>query len=317
MLTTTFVITALAITIVMGAGLSAWLWFARQRQWVVTGGLQALAAMRWREFSRFVIEALQAQGFEASRIEPEAGRGQQADLLLNRDNQVWLLSCKQGVDYRIDVGMVSRLAGAVRDSSAKGGIIATLGRVLPEARQHSQGIELIDGHSLWSLIDPLLPPSLHNDLVAKARNRTLRGIALSWALAAMAGLAAAFVATPIIQSSLPVDEAPLAHAAPAPAPAAPESFSRPSPLSADVPMSEAEQRKLVSDGVANVDGVIRTGWITQSTLLVWLPGVAEQSQTDAICAVLERYDDLRSSRIQLQPPEGSGIPVRFLQCATF
>ena len=48
--------------------------------------------MRWREYSRFVIEALQQQGFEASRMEPDVNRGQQADLLLMRGGETRLLS---------------------------------------------------------------------------------------------------------------------------------------------------------------------------------------------------------------------------------
>ena len=68
MLTASFVMVALVIAIVVGGALTAWLWTGYCRQLVTAGGLRALAAMRWREFSRFVIEALQAQGFEASRI---------------------------------------------------------------------------------------------------------------------------------------------------------------------------------------------------------------------------------------------------------
>ena len=47
-------------------------------------------------------------------------------------------------------------------------ILATLGRVEPEARKHNQGIELLDGATLWPLIDPLLPPSLREWLPPEA-----------------------------------------------------------------------------------------------------------------------------------------------------
>ena len=60
MLTASFVTIALVIAIVVGGALTAWLWTGYCRQLVTAGGLRALAAMRWREFSRFVIEALQA-----------------------------------------------------------------------------------------------------------------------------------------------------------------------------------------------------------------------------------------------------------------
>lgn len=309
MLTVSFVTTALIIALVIGAGLTSWLWSVRCRQLVAAGGLRALAAMRWREFSRFVIEALQAQGFEASRIEPDAGRGQQADLLLNRDNQVWLLSCKQGVSYRITIDMVDELARAVRGSNASGGILVTLGRVDPEARKHNQGIELIDGATLWPLIDPLLPPSLHRDLTAKARTETVRATVLAWAGALVLGLA---LATLLPDRAEHVPE-------PAPPAAAPAAEPVPSPTAPPVapPPSEEQQRVEIERSVSTLPGVEFASWATRSTLLVQLLPGATEPQIDAVCTVLERSEALRASRVQLQPPAGSGNPVRFMQCRAF
>ncbi len=309
MLTVSFVTTALIIALVIGAGLTSWLWSVRCRQLVAAGGLRALAAMRWREFSRFVIEALQAQGFEASRIEPDAGRGQQADLLLNRDNQVWLLSCKQGVSYRITIDMVDELARAVRGSNASGGILVTLGRVDPEARKHNQGIELIDGATLWPLIDPLLPPSLHRDLTAKARTETVRATVLAWAGALVLGLA---LATLLPDRAEHVPE-------PAPPAAAPAAEPVPSPTAPPVapPPREEQQRVEIERSVSTLPGVEFASWATRSTLLVQLLPGATEPQIDAVCTVLERSEALRASRVQLQPPAGSGNPVRFMQCRAF
>src|SRR3954451_15928699 len=87
---------------ILGTAGSAWLWQLHNRKLVTGLGLRALAAMRWRESSRFIIEALESQGFTASRLSPDANRGQNADLLLNRGDQTWLLGFKQGVDYRVD-----------------------------------------------------------------------------------------------------------------------------------------------------------------------------------------------------------------------
>ena len=36
-----------------------------------------------------------------------------------------------------------------------------------------------------------------------------------------------------------------------------------------------------------------------------------------ICRILEQYDTLRTSRLQLQPAPGSHQPVRFRQCQVF
>lgn len=310
MLTASFVTVALVIAIVIGGALTAWLWTAYCKRLVAAGGLRALAAMRWREFSRFVIEALQAQGFEASRIEPDAQRGQQADLLLNRDGQTWLLSCKQGVNYRITAGMVDELARAVRGSNARGGILATLGRVEPEARKHNQGVELLDGATLWPLIDPLLPPSLHRDLVAQARARTLRITVLAWIGALVLGVAVAMLVPDATgQAVAPPVAAPVAPPAPT-ATVAPE----PAPQAA---LGEDEQRVRIERDTSILPGVEHASWATRSTLLVQLLPDATEAQIDAICTVLERSEALRASRVQLQPAAGSDKPVRFMQCKLF
>jgi len=311
MLTASFVTIALVVALVVGGALTAWLWTAYCKRLAAAGGLRALAAMRWREFSRFVIEALQAQGFEASRIEPDAQRGQQADLLLNRDGQTWLLSCKQGVNYRITAGMVDEIARAVRGSNAKGGILATLGRVEPEARKHNQGIELLDGATLWPLIDPLLPPSLHRDLVAQARAQTLRITVLAWIGALVLGVAVAML-VPDTAGQAPAS-APAATRVVTPAPAATIATE---PTS-DTALDENEQRVRIERDTSVLPGIEHASWATRSTLLVQLLPDATEAQIDAVCAVLERSEALRASRVQLQPAAGSDKPVRFMQCRTF
>lgn len=310
MLTASFVTTALVVALVVGAALSAWLWTVRRKQLVAAGGLRALAAMRWREFSRFVIEALQAQGFEASRIEPDADRGQQADLLLNRDGQTWLLSCKQGVNYRISTGMVDEIARAVRGSNARGGILATLGRVEPEARKHNQGIELLDGATLWPLIDPLLPPSLHRDLTAHARAKTVRATVLAWVGALVLGVALATL-VPVGTEAAPERAAVAKPVVKPPAPA----IAAAAPAAAQP--SEGEQRVEIERSVSILPGVEHASWATRSTLLVQLLPNATEAQIDAVCTVLERSTALGASRVQLQPSAGSDTPVRFMQCRTF
>ncbi|SJZ57815.1 restriction endonuclease [Novilysobacter spongiicola] len=308
---------ALLLIVVAGAAFTAWLWTTWSQRLVVEAGLKTLSAMRWREFSRFVIEALQAQGFEASRVEPDASRGQKADLLLNRGGQIWLLSCKQGTHHRIRPGMVDELAGAVRDSGASGGILATLGKADTDSTTRHAQIEVIDGRTLWPLIDPLLPPSVHNDLLTQARRKTVRTTAMTWVVVVLACLAVAWLASAMAgteATSLPrVDPAP----APAPvaAPVAPPTAGELSP--ARPTLTEDQQRQQAAQAVGTLADVVRVQWATSSTLVVYLPGAAGKEHVDAICQVLEQYEDIRNSRIQLQPPEESGIPVRFVQCTAF
>ncbi len=315
-----FLTTTLVVAVVLGGAANVWLWLVYNRKQVTAGGLRALAAMRWRESSRFIIEALEDQGFTASRLSPDADRGQNADLLLNRGDQTWLLSCKQGVDYRIDAAMVDQLFRAVRDSGASGGILATLGRIQADARKRHQGIELIDGATLWPLISPLLPPSLHKDLVSRAHALTVRATVAAWLWALLAGIV---VATALASSGnfahtpdMPEPNRPTVS--PSPAVATPETNNQlPSTESKSLPLTEEQQRNEVIRAVSALPGVRHASWATQSTLLVQVHTTASPQQVDPLCAVLKRHEALSNSRVQLQPPPGSDAPVRFLQCALY
>lgn len=305
--------TAFLIALILGTAGSAWLWLVHNRATVVALGLRALAAMRWRESSRFVIEALEAQGFSASRLSPDPTRGQNADLLLNRGEQTWLLTFKQGVDYRIDPGMVSQMSAAVRDSNASGGIIATLGTIQGELRKHPQEIELIDGATLWPLISPLLPPSLHNDIMARARRLTVRATGIVWVVALLAGfLASLLIPDAVVDPTRDSADTAAASAERADGPSQAESDAQiqTPPISG----SEDEQRREIVAAVGRLPGISRASWATRSTLVALVNADASEQQIDGICKVLAPYEDLRYSRVQLQPPPGSETPVRFLQC---
>ena len=316
------VIAGLVAALLAGMGLSFYLQKVRVPRLETEGGIAALAAMRWREFSQFVIEALQAQGFEVSRTTPLAERGKQADLMLHRDGRDWLLSCKQGANYRIGRKQVDELADAVRFDSAAGGVLATLGRIDAEAYRNPRGIELIDGPTLWSLIDPLIPPSLHQDLAEKARVQVAREQRLGWGLALAVGLAVGVLAAMVMPAGperTPATSPAIGPASNAPASTAPESPSAATPAdAAPAPaVDEGAQRQAVAEGVSTVAGVDRAVWSTPSTLVVYQSGEDIDAYVPAICAVLEQYPDLRASRLQLQPPPGSRNSVRFRQCRAF
>ena len=313
------VIAGLVAAVLAGMGLSFYLQKVRVPRLETEGGIAALAAMRWREFSQFVIEALQAQGFEVSRTTPLAERGKQADLMLHRNGRDWLLSCKQGANYRIGRKQVDELADAVRFDSAAGGVLATLGRIDAEAYRNPRGIELIDGPTLWSLIDPLIPPSLHQDLAEKARVQVAREQRLGWGLALAVGLAVGVLTAMVIPADparAPSSSSPTAPASTPPAPtsraATPAADAAPAPAA-----DEEAQRQAVAEGVSTVAGVDRAVWSTPSTLVVYQSGEDIDAYVPAICAVLEQYPDLRASRLQLQPPPGSRNSVRFRQCRAF
>ncbi len=306
--------TAVLIALVLGGAGSAWVWLVQHRRVVRSFGLSALAAMRWRESSRFIIDALEGQGFTASRLSPDVDQAQKADLLLNRGDQTWLLSFKQGVEYRVDAKMVRQMSAAVRDSNASGGIIATLGRIRGEARKHPENIELIDGGTLWPLVSPLLPPSLHSDVTARARRRTIRASGVAWLGALLVGLAASL----LIPTTVFEPARDTAGTTKAPTAASSTPASKPADVGekmlAPIAATEEEQRRDIAIAVAALPGIDRALWATRSTLVALVHAGASDEQIDGICKVLAPYDDLRYSRVQLQPPPDSGQPVRFLRC---
>lgn len=313
------VLIAIAVTVLLGGLFTAYLWLIRRRQAETAAGIAALSAMRWRELARLVIEALQAKGFTAESIEQTVERGSQADLRLLRDGRPWLLACKQGgMNYRVGQAAVLELAGAVRFHNAAGGILATPGRIEPQARKAATGIDLYDGSGLWALVSPLLPASLHQDLTASARRRSVRETGLVWVAAVVLGVGAGLL-LPLLQNT--DTQAPIAPAATTTAPppsatpsAADTALTAPAPAD---PNREQFERSEVIRTVGALPGIERVLWSTQSTLVVHQRDDGSPDPVQPICAILGSYDSLRVSRLQLQPPPGSGRTVRFLQCRSY
>ncbi|MDQ3289006.1 MAG: restriction endonuclease [Pseudomonadota bacterium] len=357
MLTASLIGTALVIAAALGSAMTAYLWFVHRHKIQTTTGIHALAAMRWREFSHFVVEALRGRGFE---LDPEAAQSpNQADLMLVMDGKSWLLGCKQQVDQVIGASEAAELARSVRHSGAVGGILATLGKVNPAANSTS-GIELFDGSTLWGLIEPLLPASLQEHLAERARRDTLRSIELSWVGALLVGFALAVAVMPngeAVESPADTDvaDAPStvpASSVPPPAPAAaapattPAQATTPAPARATAkapqqtaapapapdrfvpvqtptapvvaPATEEERREEAMRAISSLEGVKSAVWSSRSTLLVYLESAeADQDLVARLCRTLESYEEFAASRMQLQPPADSDAMVRFRQCRVY
>lgn len=310
-------LTALLIAVLAGGAITAYLWLYRRRRAETMAGIEALANMRWREFSRLVVEALQPRGFEPESVEQSLERGSQPEeLRLQRDGRPWLLACKQGhADYQVSAAVVAEFANAVRFAGASGGVLATPGRIA-DAEVRGIQLERYDGPALWALVSPLLPESLRNDLTASTRKRVMRETLFGWGAAIVLG---ALVSLLLPDPPRNAEAAPVAPVAAAVAPTPPAATAEPvltAPAPAD-PNREQYERAEVMRMVSSLPNVERALWSTSSTLLVYQ--LREDDQTDAkeICAILERYAFLRSSRLQLQPPPGSNKRVRFLQCKTY
>jgi restriction system protein len=312
-MTVSSLLLALAMTVALGGAATAWLWFVQRPRLEREEGLRLLAAMRWREFSRLVIDGLRNRGFEPEAVEDAAERGQDSVIHLKRDGKEWLLACKQGLNYRITPAVVGDMTDAVRFHGAVGGVVATPGAADPGARKLANGrIDLVDGETLWPMVLSQLTPGVRDELAGKSKQAVTRQTLIAWAGALTLGLAAALVmskgeATP--ESSIPANTA-------APQPAiAPAPVVEGVPIAA-APVSDHEQRDEVIRMVSTLPGVERAMWSTRSTLLVYLADETADP-VRSVCDVVKNFDALRTSRLHLQPPTGSTRPARFLQCATY
>lgn len=311
---------ALIVALALGAGGTFYFWNLRRRQDEVTAGTRALAAMRWREFSHFVLDAMRHRGYDLLTVDDEAERGQQTEFMLSKNGQRFLLSCKHGAAYRLAAPAVAELAANIRFQGVSGGLLVTPGQIEPEARAPAAEakITLIDGETLWPEVAPLLPQSLREASRHAADTHAKRQIGLTWAGAIVVGFALALLTGGSSDSQPEPKARPAATTAtPAPvAPAAEASIAAPvTGIPANTPEEEEEQRIAVVRMLSSLPGIDRAMWSTKSTLLVNLDQDASDMLTE-VCAVLERYDNLRTSRVQLQPPPGSTQRVRFRQCRT-
>lgn len=338
---------AAAVALTVGLGSTAYLWSYRRHRTEVATGIAGLAKMRWREFARLIVEALRERGFEAESVEESLARGTQAELRLVRAGKPWLLSCKLGDgDYKVPAATVAELADAVRFHGAAGGLLVTTGRFDANSERVADGLDLYSGESLWELVEPQLPASTRHEIIAAAQKRSVQTIVGAWGAAIALALIAGFAVPALLPQPAPAndsaprgddaaandsgkdpagadtDAAPTAPAAAppsavpaptAPAPAPHAAAPVPSASSGDADADRAE----VIRTVGALSGTERAAWSTASNLLIYRHTDAQKPDVDAICQVLERYPELRSSRVQLQPPAGSSSRVRFFQCKAY
>lgn len=315
---------ALGLLLAGAAGFYVWRVWRPRRE--VFEGRRILAAMRWRELSNLVIDALGSAGFEPESREKLSERGAQAELVMRREGRPWLLACKQGLDHRIGPQSAEDLLRDVRRQQAAGAVMVTPGHVDPAARQVAPNIELADGTELWRLLEPLLPASVHDEVSARARRQAVRHMALVSvaALVVAAGIAWVLKGFDVAETVAPTAASPDAAAATNPSPAvAPAAASAAVPATAPdaaivapVPLDEDLQRRQLAERLSALPGVDRALWPTRSTIQLYLSDPTLATDT-AICQVVERYELLRASRLQLQPPPGDARPVRFMQCRAY
>lgn len=302
----------LAVTVLAGIAATAYFWLLRRPRDEMSYGLHALSGLRWREFSRLVLDAMARRGLVEASPDAQESREPQSTFLLARGDERWLLSCKHGSAYRIAAAPVVELASSIRLGAAQGGILATEGKVEKEGRDAAQGtnIELLDGPRLWPEVKALIEPSLRQQVTEYASGRARRHIAIAWLGAVAAGAVAMVGFDQMMPMRAPETVPAPTVAAPAPPPAAPpaeRAFREPTEQELE------QQMRDVLKALSKTPGIGRSVWQTRLTLSVDRLA-SEKEVWPWICLELERYPALQTTRVQLNPPPGSDEPVRWRQC---
>lgn len=290
-------------------------------------GVAVLAGMRWRDFIQLVLAALNKRGYE--RVFELDASDDGNDCLLERDGQRWLLWSRHDAAYVLGSTAIAEFANAIRLRGARGGLLVTPGRFAPEARAlaAAQRIELLDGPTLWPELRPLLSDQQRASVSVPAQVRTQRQVLLAWgatvAVAALLLLALSARDAPVPEAGAAATPALVAGRAAQAATAPPASASAPAPgttvAAPAIPTDPAQleqHRSEIAKAISDLPGIDRALWSTQSTLLAYLTDENADPMRQ-LCPLLERHQELRASRVQLQPPAGSARPVRFVQCRMY
>lgn len=320
------IVQALLCFLLIGGVASVWIYGVRLRREEAQAGIMAFAGMHWREFQRLIIGVLVRRGCRR-RIVGEFG-DDDGNVDMECDGQPWLLSTKHGAGYVLTGHAIQEFANAMTLRGATGGWMTTLGEVTPEHRALARGqrIELLDGRTLWSEIRSLLEADQVAAIAGTSRQRASRQLAIALGVAAIAGLLVFLLsrgaagdgdATPTgadQQASPPLSK-PVAAPPAASAIGADGAEQTESPVPDDA-QALAERRRQLVETVSTLPWVDRAAWSTQSTLTVYLAGES-QGDKASLCRIVGRYAELRTSRMQLQPPTGSANAVRFMQCSSY
>lgn len=306
------------VTLVLGFAASHYLRRVRLPGEETAAIIASLADMRWRDFIRLVLQVLSRRGYEPA---PSASTGNEGDYLLERNGQRYLLSSRHGASFTMSEHAMDEFANDMRMQGAASGLLVTPGKFAPQVVQLAKAkqVQLLDGVSLWPEIRSLLPAEQRAHAVAPVHAQTRKHTLLAWAGALIVGIAMFFLAgsggptPPAAPTTERTPRDPGVHAPAAQTPPAITETTSPAPTD---PALLQQRRAEVTKLASTLPQVDRAIWSTQSTLLVYLVDEGADPLTE-LCPILEHYEELRSSRVQLQPPQGSLRLVRFVQCKSF
>jgi hypothetical protein len=333
---------AIAVALLGFLATASWFGVSRRRKEEAELGVQALATMKWRDCVALVLEALQRDGYP--RAPDEVDEAGATEFMLEHEGERVLLGYKHGTAYRLGEANVREFASALRMRGARSGVLCTLGTLEPGAlvAAEQSRVQLFDGAALWRKLRPLVPAPMLQDVRHDAVGRTRYGLWFGLGGSLLAGLllfgagrligaAPEAVATPAgngaggnVPAVAPGGPGAPGTAVASSAPASDQAMLRQLQDSARLmeevarltPEQKAQRRAETAKQVGRLAPVGGAMWSAQRTLLVHLDQTdgKDKALVDDICRIVTQHEELRFTRVQLEPPAGSTQAVRWRLC---
>ncbi len=305
-----------------------WFGIVKRRQAEIQTGVTSLAAMKWRECVGLVIQSLEKEGYREEISSRQPGDGG-TEFLLKKGSALTLLSYKHGTAYHLGEANIRDFANGVQLIGANKGILVTLGTVESMAKDVASryDIQVIDGVALWPRIEGFLSSNTLDTVRQQASAQTKSKVQIGAAVSVGLTILCFFVFGGL--SSMAGDNAPeldaeVAQTATAKTnkavdPTVAKLDATAKALAEVDKLTDTQLAKRKADtaqSIAAMPSVKSALWYSASTLQVNL--ITEKNDDkaliDEICRILTKREELRYTRLQLEPPPGSTVPVRFRQC---
>ncbi|HNV82846.1 MAG TPA: restriction endonuclease [Arenimonas sp.] len=304
-----------------------WFGIIKRRQAEIQTGVGTLAAMKWRECVGLVIQSLEKEGYREEISSRQPGDGG-TEFLLKKGSALTLLSYKHGTAYHLGEANIRDFANGVQLIGASKGILVTLGTIESMAKDVASryDIMVIDGNALWPRIEGFLSSNtldtVRSQASAQTKSKVQLGAAISVAVAVISFFAFGGLGSMDNKEPDKIGEQAkqtIANANKSIDPTAAKLDATAKAMAEVDKLTEAQlaQRKADSaKSIAAMPEVNSAIWYSASTLQLNLNTEKNDDKTliDQICRILTQHEELRYTRLQLDPPPGSNVPVRFRQC---
>ena len=307
-----------------------WFGIVKRRQAEIQTGVVTLAAMKWRECVGLVIQSLEKEGYREEISSRQPGDGG-TEFLLKKGSALTLLSYKHGTAYHLGEANIRDFANGVQLIGASKGILVTLGTVENMAKDVASryDIQVIDGAALWPRIEGFLSSNDLDAVRGQASAQTKSKVQISAAVSVGLTILSFFIFGSI--GAISNSDTQTENVAAKITQAAQTAASKPvdpevARLNAAAKamdeidkLSEAQLAKRKADTAISISALPAVNsaiWYSASTLQINLNIEKNDDKViiEEICRVLTQREELRYTRLQLEPSPGSTMPVRFRQC---